>query len=731
MALLWDPAAVLNVVSGVLMGTLGTALLVSRPDRDWNRLFGLLAVFWGIQIVAANAVRLTDDAGQALLAGKLTLAFLIPLYFFVVSFVSIFPEPRAPFGTSPLAVAVLALPAGAALSVLFVQPELLLSGVSQTADGSWTLNWGPVLPYLVTAPFFGSLSYAVYVMMRRLQAARSPRQARQVGAVLGALGLFMAYSAPRHLAVFGGAALGLGEADEVAGLETWLIAAIMLATVAILVGVVVGLVRRLRESACPARRPARTGLGLIGLGLAAAAVTETLPLLGGPELDLLGLVRSGSVAIVVYAIARYQLFDLELRAKRWSASGAAALAVGALAAAAYLGLRSMDVGLLANATATTLVAAVAALPALHASFRLADRIAPDVSSEGEQLYLRKLEVYRAAVDRKRERGHVDRDDPELVELRERLGLEARDHGVVATLAEPGREPAGPELGPGEEVFGKYELEDVIAEGGFGRVLRARDTMLGRRVVIKELLARWREDEAVARRFLQEARIAGQLDHPRVVSVYAIEEHGGDHFLVMEYVPGGTLGERLEAGPLTPEEAVRVTDQVLDALQAAHEQGIVHRDVKPDNVLFDADDQVKLADFGIAHLTRRDAEETIAGLEDPGTQPGTVAYMSPEQAEGRSVDKRSDVYSVGALLYRCLTGRPPVEVADEGPLVARQRVADAGEPDLAGVPEALQPVLAQALATDPDERFASARAFRQALATGEASRTSAATGRPDG
>lgn len=718
MAFVWDPAAALNALSGCLMGLLGAALLIWDPEREWNRLFGLLAVFWGIQIVAANAVRLTSDPDLALTAGKVSLAFLIPLYFFLTTFAATFPRPRSPFGTSATAVSALAIPAGVALAALFFRPESLLEGVVTRSSGNLTLSWGPLLPYVVTAPFFGSISYALYVMMRRLAEAPSPTERKQVGAVLSALGLYAGYYAPRQLATFGRDALGLGAAEEAGNAEAVLIALIMAVTVAILGLVVFRLARRWVDAGSqPARMEARNSLLLIALGLAGALVGEGLSVAGGPSLELVGLYRSGSVVLIVYAIARYQLFDLDVRAKRWTAVAGGGLAAAAVAAAAYLGFQAFGMDPVVDAALTALVGALTLVPALHASFRLADRVAPRVSEANDHLYLRKLEVYRAAVDRRLAEGEdAAKDDETLERLRAELGLADRDHGVVLTLAQAEAEPGERrrKLRPGSTAFGKYELEEVLAEGGYGRVLKARDTRLDRPVVVKELLAKWRDDETVVERFLREARVAGQLNHPNIVSVYGVEERGSDHYLVMEYVGGGTLEQRLEDGPLSTGEAVQVTEDVLAALSAAHQKGVVHRDVKPSNVLFDERGNAKLTDFGIAHLTRDEPGDTISGLTTRGRQPGTPAYMSPEQARGDAVDERSDVYSTAALLHRCLTGRPPVEVDDLDAAEARRRIAQTHASVGEDVPDPLRGVLERGLARDPTERFGSADEFRAAL-----------------
>jgi serine/threonine protein kinase len=258
---------------------------------------------------------------------------------------------------------------------------------------------------------------------------------------------------------------------------------------------------------------------------------------------------------------------------------------------------------------------------------------------------------------------------------------------------------------------------MIAEGGYGRVWIARDRFLARPVVLKELLARWRGDPRVARTFLQEARIAGELDHPNVVRVYAVEQHGEDSYIVMEHVPGGTLAERMGDGRLPLAEALRVADGVLAALEAAHARGVIHRDVKPTNVLLGGKGEVKVADFGIAQLTSQDPQRTVSGLTTGSFHPGTLQYMSPEQARGLPLDARSDLYAVGALLHRMATGRAHVDTTGLDEFTARNAVAAAAPPAPTG-DAGLDEVLGRALAPDPAQRYPSAHAFRmdvQALA----------------
>ena len=210
---------------------------------------------------------------------------------------------------------------------------------------------------------------------------------------------------------------------------------------------------------------------------------------------------------------------------------------------------------------------------------------------------------------------------------------------------------------------EYRIQRLLGQGAFGAVYLAHDTLLDRPVAIKELIVTPQTDEAAFKRFLQEARAAGGLNHPNVVTVYALKVVQATVYLVMEYLAGGSLRTMLEQrGPLPVEEAVRIAADICAGLAAAHAQGIVHRDIKPENILLAADGRAKVGDFGIAHVPRGATGTQLSALTATGFQPGTLLYMSPEQVKGRAVDGRSDVYQVGALLYEMLTGRHYVDMA---------------------------------------------------------------------
>ena len=211
---------------------------------------------------------------------------------------------------------------------------------------------------------------------------------------------------------------------------------------------------------------------------------------------------------------------------------------------------------------------------------------------------------------------------------------------------------------------EYEVLDLIGKGGMGEVYRAQDTKLGRDVALKVLPEAFARDGDRLARFEREARILAALNHPKIAAIYGLEESEGVHFLAMELVPGETLAERIARGPMTDEEALPIFKQIADALEAAHEAGIVHRDLKPANIKITPDGVVKVLDFGLAKAFRDQSPASVLSesptLTRDGTRAGvimgTAAYMSPEQARGKTMDKRTAVWAFGCVFYEALTGR---------------------------------------------------------------------------
>jgi serine/threonine protein kinase len=259
---------------------------------------------------------------------------------------------------------------------------------------------------------------------------------------------------------------------------------------------------------------------------------------------------------------------------------------------------------------------------------------------------------------------------------------------------------------------RYELGPRLGTGGMATVYRARDRVLGRDVAVKVLAHGYASDTSFVERFRREARAAAGLNHPNVVTVYDHGADDGSRYIVMEHVDGRTLAEVLaQEGTLAPERAAAITAGVARALDAAHRRDLVHRDVKPANILLTRDDRAKVADFGIARAA------ADAALTATGTVIGTATYIAPEQAAGRSVDHRSDIYSLGCVLYEMLAGRPPF-TADTDLALASRHVRDDPAPPSSirdGIPPELERVVMTALAKDPGRRFRTAREMADAAA----------------
>ena len=261
------------------------------------------------------------------------------------------------------------------------------------------------------------------------------------------------------------------------------------------------------------------------------------------------------------------------------------------------------------------------------------------------------------------------------------------------------------------VDGRYRAQRRLGSGGMAEVWCAEDEVLGRRVALKLMGGRFAEDPEFRERFRREAQAAAGLTHPNIVAIFDRSEWDGTPYIAMELVDGRTLKELVtERGPLPPEIAVSLTEQILRALGYAHRSGIVHRDIKPQNVIIDGEGQAKVADFGIAR-----AGET-SEMTQAGAIVGTMQYLSPEQAEGHPVDRRADLYSAGIVLYELLTGQVPFD--GEAPIsIAIKQINERPVPPRQlepGIPPALEAVVLRALEKDPARRYQNAEEFIAAL-----------------
>jgi serine/threonine-protein kinase len=284
-----------------------------------------------------------------------------------------------------------------------------------------------------------------------------------------------------------------------------------------------------------------------------------------------------------------------------------------------------------------------------------------------------------------------------------------------TVPESNPEASGGETLAGLLPGGRYQTVARLGAGAFGEVFRARDSVLGRDVAVKRIrldaFAEPVQLEEVKQRFLREAQVAARLRHPNIVTIHDIVSSGSTSLIVMELVEGETLQSRLRArGRLDLQETLRVLGQVASALDHAHANQVVHRDVKPANIMIEPSGQVKVMDFGIARL------ETAANLTSTGLIMGTPNYMSPEQARGQKVDGRSDLFSLGCVLYECLTGTRPFQAQSVSGILVKILTEEPPPVDFraAGLPPEVGAILHRAMAKDPATRYASGAAMFEAL-----------------
>ena len=269
--------------------------------------------------------------------------------------------------------------------------------------------------------------------------------------------------------------------------------------------------------------------------------------------------------------------------------------------------------------------------------------------------------------------------------------------------------------PGERYIGKYRVKGELGRGGMGAVYLAEQPGLGREVAIKELIQS--ADPVALKRFLQEAQVMARTSHPNLVQVHDMELQGNINYLVLEFVRGRSLRDWINQAPIPPPQVFAVLHGVLQALEYAHRHAIVHRDMKPENVLISDEGMVKVADFGIARLM----DDTGVGgtATKTGTTVGTPQYMSPEQVASSKVDGRSDLYSTGIMLYELVAGQPPFTASDaDGPftLMAKHVQAPPKPPSVfrPGLNPELEQVILKSLSKRPEDRFQSGQEFDEAM-----------------
>src|SRR5512137_548246 len=263
----------------------------------------------------------------------------------------------------------------------------------------------------------------------------------------------------------------------------------------------------------------------------------------------------------------------------------------------------------------------------------------------------------------------------------------------------------------------YRIIEKIGQGGMGEVFLADDASLHRKVALKFLPPDMQQDSAAHKRFLREAHSAAALDHPFICHINEVAESDGRDFIVMEYVEGQSVKDRLEKGPLPPDEALPIAIEVAEALEAAHGKGIVHRDIKPANVMLTGTGHAKVMDFGLAKQlassgSMETAAETVTALTSDGSTVGTLAYMSPEQLRGHAVDGRSDIWALGVTLYEMASGTRPFH-GQSGVDLTSAILNQAPRPLPSRAPAEMAALIGRCLEKDPEKRYQQAGELRDA------------------
>ena len=687
------PPGLVAFASGVPLIVLSLWLVVLRPRRREHVFFGLFLLLWGAQVCLANLGRILGDPdlhAKGLLgsAGVMAPGAL---------FLGHFAAGLLPARSARLLQAGFVGVAAVATVTLLLAPHLVVVAAAG-AGGDLSVTYGPALFPLFLAPFFGAVYLtflALYLQYRRAAPGSARRGHR---ALLVAFALFCGYWAWRNLFI----ALDLPPEVLVRGpggagpfAAFYLVASLLVA------GVAAHLVLR------PAR-PEDVDLPLLGAIVVPMVVALAEVAAGTTEALLPGLARLACAVVLAYALARRQVFDLDVRLARVAGPtvGGLALGAGAVAAAALLaGGAPASAAVLAVGAAAAL-----ALGALLARGRIERALLRHDPQAAAMRHHQRLEVYRAHLRAALREG---RGGEGLQELRASLGIGEGEHDVMEFMAR--RELAGegdvPRLdAPGTLVAGRYRIERALGQGSYGKVHLATDERTGARVVLKAVAA-GAADGRAATLLQREGEVMRMLRHPNVVAVHDVLRTAEETLVVMEYAEGGSLADLLERrGRLRVAEALQVADGLLAALEAAHAQGVVHGDVKPENVLLGAEGAVKLADFGAARAAVPGGTALVQGL-------GTLVYMSPEQVRGLPVDARSDLYSVAVLLHQAVTGRFYLPLAGLDDFQIRRAILLA-RPRLALPREAswLVPVLRRALEKDPGARHADAAEMRAALAS---------------
>lgn len=686
--------ALVSALAVALLGVFTVSGGTSRPRGAFP--FGLFAILWGFQIVFANLAPFARTPADAQLLYLLSLAFLLPLPYLLLEFSSS-QQFQGAGGSRGWAL----IRGGAALAgivpaiALFNNPALVLGTVR--ASGVYMVpEWGVLYTFLITPSVYVGLGLALVSLISSHHEAPTPRTRTRTTILLLGLGLYVSYLAGNNLLFY------LLTAPPVLSPPTILHIVIFASLSATCVYGSWRIAHHQDQTKTEGEARLDTlAVAALVIPLVYGGMESLVMLKFLPNLYTEGVWRFVGIGLITYGLARWRIFELPRKARHAAAVSTGLLSAVMIGGATYTITRTLIPSSSFPLAMGAVGLAATAIPSIRYSRQLiAEDQGLDTPNRDEAIYRERIESYRAAVEASIARDTLEEDERFLRSLRERYDISREEDRVVRLYAE--NAVAVPQ---GEDVVGMYERLRLLGAGGAGRTWLARDRSRERLVVLKEPLHHWQKDPEIKENVLQEARLASRVRHPNVVLIeQVVEDDGGRPVLVMEYLEGGSLADVVSRrGKLPWRKAVDVMIGVLQGLEAIHEAGIVHRDVKPSNILLTSEGTPKIGDFGVA-IPRSGGNTLPAGADEESTpggpDAGTPRYMAPEVVRGSNATKRSDVYSAATVLQEVLTGEPPQH--DTPTLLPRD------------VPDELARVLVRGLAREPTDRFESAGAFRRTL-----------------
>lgn len=684
-------ALVFDLAVSALLLALGLFLLTARPAQAAPRILGGSFVLAGLFPLLSAGTKLVSDGVTRLALGRMAEDFLLVGGGLLLAFLAIYPRP-ARGSERALFAAAFALLAVQVLAWFGARAWIVPPG-----DEGFRarLAWQLLGPYSTLA---GALIQIALLLAYR-RARRLPERERLGARVVLATMMLAAWFAPgvpfallllqtppRVLGPIAGDCCGIAP-------TLWVLAYAILP-----LGIASYLAWRDRD---------RLPLAYVGIGLGLAA----LGALAGLAVAQAGAILSACG--ILYAIARHGALGLREPPRQVAVALALFIGVGAFLIVHAVAIAAdpdnpllLTLGLVGG-LGSGIAAAAVSLPRAQGLLGMLARA--DATTTRDRLH-----PYRVVLDQELASGATsDQVREKLRPLRASLGVSDQEHAVLEYVAttRAGAALAATQVVPGRRFLDRYRVLRTLREGGAGVTHLCHDERVGRDVVLKTL--RGAADPGALDTLLQEARALARVSHANVVTLLDADRVGDEAFLVMEHVDGGSLADRLATGRLAPDEAAALAEDLLRALGAVHAVGLTHRDVKPSNVLLTREGRAKLADFGIAHIP---GFETTAAVAADARVVGTIRYMSPEQARGRPLSARSDLYSAALLIYEAWTGVPYFEPRPgESAVELQMRVASAAGFDRAwDGPERLRGVLERALQPAPAGRYGSAQEMRDAL-----------------